>query len=81
METDLGGVVFGPMDIREYEGLSQTQMFIADEFEEALKLISSVGRSKEGLRLERLVESLRDFLRDCLKLMKVSQMRKLLSTL
>ena len=61
LETDLGGVVFGPMDIRESERGFPDPLFIADEFEDALILISSVlgENSEEVQRLERLVESLR----------------------
>ena len=61
LETDLGGVVFGPMDIRESERGFPDPLFIADEFEDALVIISSVlgENSEEVQRLERLVESLR----------------------
>ena len=62
LETDLGGVVFGPMDIRESERGFPDPLLIADEFEDALVLISSFlgENSEEVQRLERLVESLRD---------------------
>ena len=58
----MGGVVFGPMDIRESERGFPDPLFIADEFEDALILFSSsvLGEnSDEVQRLERLVESLR----------------------
>ena len=49
-ETDLGGVVFGPMDIRESER-GFPDLFIADEFEDALVIISSVlGENSEEVR-------------------------------
>ena len=61
-ETDLGSVVFGPLDISEYDRTFPDPDFIADEFEEALKLMESVlgSGSKEVLRLEKLIQSLRD---------------------
>lgn len=62
LETDLGGVVFGPMDVSESERGFPDPLFIADEFEDAIILISSVlgENSEEVNRLERLVESLRE---------------------
>ena len=61
-ETDLGGVVFGPLDISEYDRTFPDPEFIADEFEDALRLIESVLGSgcEEVLRLEKLVQSLRE---------------------
>ena len=61
-ETDLGGVVFGPLDISESDSAFPDPSFIADEFEDALKLIGSVlgDDSEEFFRLEKLVQSLRD---------------------
>ena len=53
-ETDLGGVVFRPLDISEYDRTFPDPEFIADEFEDALRLIESVLGSgcEEVLRLE-----------------------------
>ncbi len=62
METDLGEVVFGPLDIKELEKGFPDPLHIADEFEDAVKLISSIlgDESEEVSRLDRLVEALRD---------------------
>ncbi len=61
-ETDLGSVVFGPLDISEYDRIFPDPEFIADEFEDALKLLTSVlgSESEEVFRLEKLIQSLRD---------------------
>ena len=76
-------MVFGPLDISEYDRTFPDPEFIADEFEDALRLIESVLGSgcEEVLRLEKLVQSLRELPSDFLKLMRAIQMRRLLSTL
>ena len=62
LDTDLGGVVFGPMDLGEAERSSLDPQNLAELLEDVLRLISEIIEIEDEtlVRLESLIASLRE---------------------
>ena len=66
LDTDLGGVVFGPMDLGEAERSSLDPQNLAEHLEDILEIISEIIEIEEETvsRIEGLIISLRELPRD-----------------
>ena len=66
LDTDLGGVVFGPMDLGEAERSSLDPQNLAEHLEDILEIISEIIEIEDETvsRIEGLIISLRELPRD-----------------
>ncbi len=62
LDTDLGGVIFGPVDIAETESMGSNIDALADMFDEGAAIAEEIGalEVEDRMRLRRLANAIRD---------------------